>query len=75
MTMRVHITEPELLPDLVERLLRSRCIAYIVGERSCAIVHVEAEDAEEARREVEFFVQAWRAEHPGLAALLTWSRS
>lgn len=71
MTMRIHITEPELLPDLVERLLRSRCVAHIVGERSCAVIHVDAEDAEEAWREVEFFVHAWRAEHPGLAALLS----
>jgi arginine repressor len=71
MTMRVRITEPSLLPDLVDRLLRSGCVAHVVGDDSCIVVHVHARDAEEAWREMAFFVRAWHAQHPDLGALLT----
>ncbi|HYT52449.1 MAG TPA: hypothetical protein VEL10_09630 [Gaiellaceae bacterium] len=71
MTLRVRITEPSLLPDLVDLLLRSGCVAHVVGDDSCIVVHVQARDAEEAWCEVAFFVRAWHAQHPDLGAVLT----
>jgi hypothetical protein len=71
MTMRVRITESALLPDLVDLLLRNGCVALAVGDGSCLVVHVYAGDAEEAWRELAFFVRAWRSQHPDLGAVLT----
>jgi len=71
MTMRVRITEPALLPDLVDLLLRSGCVAHVVGDDSCIVVHVHARDAEEAWSEVLFFVRAWRARYSDLSAVVT----
>lgn len=69
--MRVRITEPALLPGLIDLLLQSGCVAHAVGDDSCVVVHVHARDAEEAWRELAFFVRAWRTRHPDLAAVLT----
>jgi hypothetical protein len=71
MTMHVRITESALLPDLVDLLLRNGCLVHVVGADSCVVAHVQAGDAEEAWRELRFFVRAWRTQHPGLRAILT----
>jgi len=71
MTMRVRLTEPTLLPDLVDLFLRNGCVAYAVGDDSCVVVHVHARDAEEAWREVTFFVRAWHTQHPELGTQMT----
>jgi hypothetical protein len=71
MTMHVRLTEPTLLADLVTLFLRNGCVAHAVGDDSCVVVHVQARDAEEAWREVAFFVRAWHMQHPDLAAVLT----
>jgi hypothetical protein len=70
MSMRVRLTEPTLLADLVALFLRNGCVAH-VEEDSCVVVHVDARDAEEAWREVAFFVRAWHTQHPELGAVLT----
>jgi hypothetical protein len=70
MTMHVRISHPALLPDLVGSLLRSGCVAATLGDDSCAVVHVHALDAEEARREVTFFLGAWRLGHAGVRAVV-----
>jgi hypothetical protein len=72
--MRVRLTEPTLLADLVTLFLRNGCVAHAVGDDSCVVVHVHARDAEEAWREVAFFVRAWHMQHPDLAAVLTRRR-
>ena len=72
--MRVRITEAALLRDLIGLLLRSGCVAHAVGEDSCVVVHVHACDADEAWREVAFFIRAWRAQHPDVDAELTAGR-
>ena len=72
--MIVRITESTLLADLVDLLLRNGCVAHAVGDDSCVVVHVNASDADEAWREVTFFVGAWRTQHPNLGAVLTRGR-
>jgi hypothetical protein len=70
MTMRVRISEPALLPELVDALLRSGCVATMLADDSCAVVHMHAADADEARREVTFFLGAWRLRHSGVSAVV-----
>jgi hypothetical protein len=71
MSMRVRLTKPALLGELVALLLQNGCVAQAVGDDSCVVVHVHAGDADEAWREVAFFVRAWRTRHPELGAVLT----
>jgi hypothetical protein len=71
MPMHVRISEPQLLPDLIEVLLRNGCIAQPLGHASCRVIHVDAHDPEEARHEVLFFIRAWRTDHPGVDAIVT----
>ena len=71
MPMRVRLSEPGLLRDLVAGFLRNGCVAHELDDRSCAVVHVNALDAQEAWVEVEFYVRAWQTRHPGVAAVLT----
>ena len=71
MPMRVRISESALLPDLVDLLLRNGCVSYAVGEDTCVVVHVHARDADEALRELTFFIRAWRTQHPDLRTVLT----
>ena len=68
--MRVRISDPALLSDLVGTLLRSGCVAHAVGRDSCAVVHVHALDAEEAGRELAFFLGAWQLPHSDVSVVL-----
>jgi len=70
MTMLVRISEPALLPGLVDLLLRSGCIAHAVGRGACAVIHVRARDGAEAERELAFFLRAWQLGHPDVSAVL-----
>jgi hypothetical protein len=71
MSMQVRISEPALLSNLVDSFLRSGCVAQPCGRDSCVIVHVHARHAEEAEREVAFFLRAWQLGHPGVVAVMT----
>ena len=68
MPLQVRLSEPAQLPDLVDSFLRNECIAYAVADDSCVVIHVHAAHADEAFREVSFFVRAWQFGHPGVAA-------
>ncbi len=69
--MRVRISDPRLLPDLVAAFLRSDCVAQPVGADTCDVVHVHARDTREASLEVTFFVRAWQARHRTVRAVVT----
>ena len=71
MPLQVRLSEPAQLPDLVDSFLRNECIAYAVADDSCVVIHVHANHADEALREVSFFVRAWQLGHPGIAAVIT----
>jgi len=71
MSMHVRISEPALLPDLINLFLRNNCVAQSIGRDSCIVVHVHAGHADEAWREVKFFLGAWQIRHPGVAAVVT----
>ena len=71
MPLQVRLSEPAQLPDLVDSFLRNECVAYAVGDDSCVVIHVHAHHADEALREISFFVRAWQLGHPGVAAVIT----
>jgi hypothetical protein len=66
--IEVRISEPRLLDELMAALLRNRCVTHQLRRDSCAVVHVDASDTDEALRELEFFVGAWQLAHPGVSA-------
>jgi hypothetical protein len=68
MSMHVRISDPALLTALVDSLLEHGCIAHTVAEDRCLVVHVNARHAEEASREVAFYVRAWQLGHPNVSA-------
>jgi hypothetical protein len=73
--MQVRISNPALLPDLVEFLGRASCVA--AHRRGCTL---EAElphtrGPEQARRELELYLAAWRGLHPGVVVELVEASS
>jgi hypothetical protein len=70
MTVRVAITEPCLLADLVRSLERCACTIRELSDRAFEITAVYGRDVDEVRLEVEFFLRAWDAAHPGIDLLV-----
>jgi hypothetical protein len=71
MNLTVEITRAVLLPDLIDALRRSGCLAERAASSACRVVHVHASSAEEARIEVAFFLRAWELRHPGVAVTIS----
>lgn len=65
MGLTVTVDPPELLPELVDELLRSGCIAHVVNKTTVRVVHVDARASDEAHSELLFFLRAWQRRHPG----------
>jgi hypothetical protein len=72
MALLVRIGDPRLLDDLVSILSRNDCIAQPVADDACRVVHVFAGPADEALRELVFFLRAWQLGHPGVSAAVTY---
>jgi hypothetical protein len=68
--MRIRISEPRLLPHLLESLRRGDCLALPLDDATCEVVHEDAETEREARIELTFFLRAWLGAHPGAQAEL-----
>ena len=68
--MRIRISEPRLLPDLVESLARGDCLTVPVDEATCDVVYADASDDREARIELLFFLRAWALSHREVRAEL-----
>jgi hypothetical protein len=66
--IEVRISEPRLLDELMSALLRHRCVTHRLAPDACVVVHVDAAAPDEALRELEFFVNAWRLGHAGVSA-------
>lgn len=62
--MKVHLSDPSSLPELVDDLLRGGCVLSTVGEGTLEVIHPDAHDAKEARTELGFFLRAWQSAHP-----------
>jgi hypothetical protein len=66
----ISISDPRLLHDLIDSFLKNDCVAHAVGMRLCQVIHVHADDPEQARVEVTFFLRSWQLRHPGVTAEL-----
>ena len=59
MEAMIEIDAPRLLPHLVSRLSAGGLSVRPVSLRGCHVVDQRAEDADEALRELRFFLSAW----------------
>jgi hypothetical protein len=67
MALRVRVSPPAFIPDLIESLSRGDCLPSRVTTDTCLVWHPYARDDQEARLELGFFLRAWQARHPGVA--------
>lgn len=72
--MNLHLTDPELMPDLLAFLRRVHCVASQTGPETVEVSLPEALDDEQARMEIDLYLWAWRLINPG-ADVQTGSRS
>jgi hypothetical protein len=70
MSFRVRVSHPGVITDLIEALWRGDCVPDQVAADTCVVVHPFAFDDREASIEIGFFLKAWQARHPGVAAEL-----
>jgi hypothetical protein len=68
--MKVRISDSSCLFELVDDLLRGGCVPAPVDDDTLMVVHPEAHDAAEARRELTFFLRAWQSRHPDVEVTL-----
>jgi hypothetical protein len=68
--MRIRISDPELLDDLVESLRRANCPVEVTGSET---LDVESPSSlltsEQARQEIAFYLAVWQVRHPGAHVL------
>jgi hypothetical protein len=68
--MRVHVSDPRAVPDLLASLLRGACVATRIDRNICEVVHLHATDESEAKIELHFFLRAWQCRYYGVEAVL-----
>lgn len=66
--MRVRVGEPALLGDLQRYLRAAACVAEQSGEDTLDVYITGVPSNEQARREVDIYLTAWRAMNPGARA-------
>lgn len=69
--MKVKLSSAELLPSLVEDLGAARCLVRQLDPTSCRVTVLDAEGPDEGLAQLSFFVSAWTASYPGVAATVT----
>jgi hypothetical protein len=68
--MKVHLSDSSYVVELVRDLLRGGCVPRRVDDETLEVVHVEADTADEARTELDFFLRAWQSRHPNVDVTL-----
>jgi hypothetical protein len=72
--MRIQISDPEAASELLDALAAAECVAEQTADDvlEVDVPWVDGEDDErQAHIELSFFVSAWQAGRPGLAAVVT----
>jgi hypothetical protein len=64
----VEISDPSRADDLVAFLHTARCEATNAGTKKITVSLPDAPSEEAARRELELYLAAWQARHPGVRA-------
>lgn len=62
--MRIRVSQPALVPDLVEFLGRALCTTQSVRGSVVDVAVPCAADGATARRELDLYLAAWRGLHP-----------
>jgi hypothetical protein len=70
MPLWLCISDSTLLEDLMARLLRSGCVTQRLDRHTCLVLHVYADDADEAKQELSFFLKAWQLGNPHVSAFV-----
>jgi hypothetical protein len=71
--MRVRVSDPELVGDLVGFLQRSHCLAEVLPDGTVAVYLPHDLPPPVARAEVESYLRLWGRSHPGDRAELVSS--
>jgi len=67
--MRIRISHPELLDDLVESLTRANCLVEVNGPATLDVGSPSPLlTLDQARREIGFYLAVWQIRHPGAVA-------
>jgi hypothetical protein len=65
----VEISDAECLDDLVAFLRGAACEAKRAGQRTISVTLPDAPGDGAAQRELELYLAAWQARHPGVRAV------
>ena len=68
--MRVRVSQPALVPDLVEFLGRAFCRTESVRGSVVEVDLPRAADGAHARRELDLYLAAWAGLHPPVRATI-----
>jgi hypothetical protein len=66
--VRIRVSQPALVPDLVEFLGRAFCRTESVHGSVVEVALPSAADGTRARRELDLYLAAWRGLHPPVEA-------
>jgi hypothetical protein len=64
--MRVRLPDPALRADLRDFLQRWGCVTYDVNGGAIVVIVPDAPGERQERRELQLYLETWRAHHPGL---------
>ena len=68
--MRIRVSQPALVPDLVEFLGRAFCRTESVRGSVVEVALPGVSDRARARRELDLYLAAWRGLHPPVEATI-----
>jgi hypothetical protein len=68
--MRVRLSDPALLPDLLGYLRAAECVVEEVGPDELNVLVPRAPSDEQGRREVDIYLRAWQAMNPNARAAI-----
>ena len=66
--MKVEVSDPNLVEDLIGALRDTRCIVVQTGPRTLEVRDGWPTEDEGARYELDGFLRVWEATHPGARA-------
>jgi hypothetical protein len=64
--VRVRLPDPALRADLRDFLHRWDCVTYQVKDDTIEVIVPDAPAERQGRRELDLYLDTWRAHHPGL---------
>jgi hypothetical protein len=68
--MRIHVSQPALVPDLIEFLGRALCTTTAVHGSVVEVSMPSVTDRARARRDLDLYLAAWRGLHPPVEATI-----